>query len=118
MKTIVDSADVPAELRKWENAQAQIWMSHATLKRLTLMLSRNDEPEVLFVVGTGCESIAGPFSWSEASISVSSSVNPAGEAVFDITDQAAGFVLRCSSVTLVRAPATDFPTTFDNFLGE
>jgi len=120
MKTIVDETRRDLELRGWSGADAQIWMYHASLRRLALLLSRPQFNEMLYVIGVGCRRMTGPFSWHHATVSVSISA-PSGPdelPVCRVMDTGAQFELECTSVVLVRAPATDYDTTFDGFLGD
>lgn len=113
MKRTVAPESRASELIAWRGARATVWLFHATHKRLALMLSRRDEPEVLYVVAVGCEHIVGPFSWDLAEVVIAE--HGTEDRVVDVR---AGFELRCSSTTLVKGPATDFDISFEGFLGE
>jgi hypothetical protein len=117
LKTIVDAKHTDKELGRWRGAQAKIWMFHTTHKRLALMLTRRNEPEVIYIVANGCEHIAGPFSWKGSNVSIERLTGSADQANCRIVDAAAGFTLQCSDAIVVIAPATKFPTSFDDFLG-
>lgn len=113
MKTIIEEGMRTDELERWQGARATVWMFHATLKRLALRLSRGGGAEVLWVVGVGCRHIVGPFAWDNARVVIDAKDNEAR-----VRDARAGFELWCSSVTVAKGPATDYDTTFDDFLGE
>ncbi len=118
MKTVVEPQLQDAALATWRGAQAKIWMFHVTHNKLALILFRRDEPEVLYIVANGCEHMVGPFAWRQANITITETLREADDTKCHILDEAVGFNLCCSSATLVRAPATDFDTTFEGFLGD
>lgn len=113
MKRIVAANDSVSELASWEHARADIWMFHVTHKRLALMLSRQDEPEVLYVVAVGCERMVGPFSWDSSELVVIQE-----GATVRVVDLNVGFELTCSSITLVKGLSTELDTSFEGFLGD
>jgi hypothetical protein len=113
MKSIVPPESHAAELSRWRGAHVALWIFHVTHKRLALRLSRRDESEVLYIVAVGCESIAGPFAWEAADVSIVQSGDRAR-----VVDASAGFELGCSSITLVKGPSTEFDTSFEGFMGE
>lgn len=119
MKNVIKLELQESQLARWSGADAKLWMYHVTHKRLALMLSKFDEPEVLYIVAVGCAYITGPFSWKKANISIIDNSNPSvGEPIHYVLDEQAGFKLSCSSVTLVTGSAVDLDTTFENFLGD
>jgi hypothetical protein len=119
MKTVIDDQSRDSVLNEWRGSDAKLWMFHVTHNRLAVMLSRPDNPEVLYLVAIGCEWIRGPFSWQRANISIHSLPGDRNfDAVTRVVDEAAGFELRCSSAALARGPATDLDTSFKNFLGD
>lgn len=119
MKTVIEPKLQDSVLAQWRGADAKLWMYHVTHKRFALMLSRPNEPEVLYIVAVACERINGPFSWRQANITVVPSSNDeSGEPVCRVVDKEAGFEIVCSSATLVRGPATDLDETFENFFGD
>jgi hypothetical protein len=119
MKTVVEFKLQDSVLAQWRGADAKLWMYHVTHKRFALMLSRPNEPEVLYVVAVACEHIVGPFSWKHANITlVPGSSAELGEPICRVLDKQAGFELVCSSAALVRGPATELDESFENFLGE
>lgn len=113
MKTVIDEAHQGDVLAQWGGARAKVWLFQSTHSKMAIMLYRPDEPEVIYVVGNGCEHIRGPFSWRDAKVSI---VPTSTETL--VVDAEAGFELRCSSAVVVRGPATDFDTSFENFLGD
>lgn len=119
MKTVIAPNLRDSELRKCSGASAKLWMFHATHKRFAIMLSRPGAAEVVYIVAIGCEHIIGPFCWNDADISIMGRRSNASKRDLEcIADKAAGFELVCSAVTLVRAPADDYDTTFEGFLGD
>lgn len=119
MKTVIAPDLRDSELLKCSGANAKLWMFHATHKRFAIMLSRPGGAEVVYIVAIGCEHIAGPFCWNDADISIMSRPSTTSKLGLEcIVDKVAGFELVCSAVTLVTAPAGDYDTTFEGFLGE
>ena len=119
MKTVIDPKQNGTILLQWRGADAKIWMFDVSLKRLGIRLSRKDEAEVLYIVAITCEHIVGQFSWKNADLLVATGRNNEyGEPICSVTDSKAGFELLCSSVVLVKGPATDLDKTFDSFLGD
>lgn len=103
-------------LEAWHGAYAQIWMFHIGHKRLAMRLSREDEAEDLYIIGSTCEHIHGPFSWENARLSVA--FERGGAASTRVLDEGAGFRLSCNGVILVRASLKEFLTSFESFWQE
>ena len=118
MKTVIESNLQHLVLAQWRGADAKLWMYHVTHKRLALMLSRPNEPEVLYLVAVTSERFAGPLSWKNANITVVPDSSGDGKPMCRVLDEEAGFELVCSSATLVRGPATELDESFENFLGD
>jgi hypothetical protein len=119
MKTIIDPTNHELVLAQWANTDAKIWVFHVSLKRMAIVLTRNGEPEVLYIVAVGCEHISGPFSWKQANVSIiTDAPNQWGEVYRRIIDKQAGFELRSLDVVLARGPAGIPVNPFDNFIGD
>ena len=116
MKTVIESKLREEVLAHWRGADAKVWMFHATHRRLALVLSRPNEPEVIYVVANGCEYISGPICWKASDVSIHCLTGNAEEPNCRVVDSAAGFTLICYDAVVVKAPATEFPTSFDSFL--
>jgi hypothetical protein len=119
MKMVVDPGKRDATLRRYQGGSAKIWLYHITMRRMALRIAHPALPEVLYVVGIGCDRIEGPFAWAPADVAVTDRVDHSnGENVCDITDAASGFNLRCSTASLATGPANELDHTFENFLGD
>jgi hypothetical protein len=119
MKTLIDPKFQNEALEQWRGADAKLWMFHLTHNRMALVLSRPDEPDILYVIAVGCKHIAGPFSWRSADLRILVETQAeSGDPSCRVIDRRAGFEIVCSSATLVRGPASDFATTFEDFLGD
>ncbi len=103
-----------ADLR---GSRARLWMFHATFNRLAIMLSRPGEEDVMYVIAAGCVTISAPVQWGDADISVEAFTGARPDGVrHRIVDVRAGVEVTCSSIVLLRAPTSDFYTSFDDFL--
>ena len=119
MKVIIAPENCDQALRRWQGGVAKMWLYHISLKRLALRIERPTEAEVLYVVGSGCTHIHGPFVWNNANIAISNHRDPVtGENICQVTDAFAGFELFCSTVTLAGGPANEVDESFGTFLGE
>ena len=118
MKTLIDPKNYESILAEWRGAQAKIWIFHVTHNRLAISLSRKGELEAIYIVAVGCEHISGPFCWESAEIDIiAEPADQWGETHHRVVDNKAGFDLLCSSVSIVRGPASVPDSPFENFLG-
>lgn len=119
MKTVVSEADRDAVLQQWMGSAAIVWLFNVSLGRMAIRLERSPhEAEVLYIVAVRTQYMCGPFRWKDSQIRVQSQTGE-GDTVYLITDEEAGFKLRCDGgVVLLRGPVSDLDTSFDNFLGE
>jgi hypothetical protein len=92
-------------LASWRGARAQIWLFHVTHVTLAICLSRFKEREACYLIGSGCLSIAGPFSWKSADISITRQVLERNVSRYTITDRSAGFELVCRGASVVLGAA-------------
>jgi hypothetical protein len=120
MKIIIDLKDQESVLTEWRGAKAALWAFHISHKRMAMILERKGElHEFLYIVGSACEHLAGPFRWDQANITIiTEPPNQWGEVRRRIMDKQAGFELICSDVTIARGPGSVPNDPFENFLGD
>ena len=70
MKTLVHRNDYVSVLSEYRGTQAKVWMFHISHSRLAIMLSTEEQSQVIYIVAIGCERISGPFSWENADLSI------------------------------------------------
>lgn len=113
MKTIVAQEERDGTLSQWRGAHAKIWLFHVTHNRMALALHRRDEAQSLYIVAVGCTRISGPFSWSNADVSVI--LEPTGRAgesrcrIVDPRIASRNFVTGCLISGVTKACSSSLP---------
>ncbi len=77
-------------------------------KKMSIILYKMGEPELLLVVAMGCRLMAGPFSWKNAEVTINRPEELTPEATCCILDVEAGFALQATEVTAYRIPTGEF----------
>ena len=99
MKTFTDIEECNKILNDFNGSNGQIWLFHATHKRLVIRLWFWSEPEhkvqnEIFIAALGCEHIAGPFQWQNAGLSIVKEIDTEfSEPRYRIIDRNSGFEL-------------------------
>jgi hypothetical protein len=118
MLVVIPEESVEQELARWHGATAQVWMYHASLRRMAIRIFAEPTDPALFLMCLGCASMSGPLMWSGAALSledVPGRVDGRGRL---LVDRGAPFELRCDSVGMARAPAGFYPASFDEMLSD
>jgi hypothetical protein len=113
MKTEIPFSEWPATLASWSGTMAQVWMYHTTHKRIALRLDRDGDSHALYIAGSGCSWISGPFGWFNAQISILDDPDKTGMLIVDTENS---FEIKCCGVGLFLAPISSFDESFENWL--
>lgn len=118
MKIITDIKKANNLLQSYIGAILQIAFYSESLKRIAIRISLPNVNEVLYIVGIGCESISGRFSFSNIDASIMVTVNDeTKETVTKVSDRTSGFELvTTGGFSLAQGYESEFGTSFDDFI--
>ena len=123
MRILVDVKNQSSVLADWHGAKAEVRIFDLTFRRLALLLRKAGASDILYVVGTTCRHITGPFRWDNAKLSIAltdiAKSDVTGEPLTRLFDQDAGFELLCHGVAVVRGNHGDIVHSFgEEFLSD
>ena len=118
MRIVTDIKDANTLLQLYIGSTFQIVVYSASLRRMAFRLILPNVDEVLYVVGIGCESLKGRFSFSNANLNISiENTNENNEFSTIIEDKLAEFSLITSGgFSLAQGTESEFGESFENFL--
>lgn len=114
MKIITDINTANLLLQQYHGASLSIELFTTSLWRLAIQLRLRGQPEVLYVVGAGCQHITGNFHYHNACMEI---IQLPEKAQTIITDKQAGFTLiTTAGIALAQGLDSEFGDSFDHFL--
>lgn len=117
MNIITDLEESNKLMRLYQGSTVQVFMYTASLKRIALKLSLPNVNEIIYLVGVGCESMAGNFTFSNADLSITTSIDENfNEMITKITDKSGFELITSGGFSLAYGLEADFGTSFENFL--
>lgn len=118
MKIITDVTEANNLLHSYIGAILQIAFYSESLKRIAIRICLPDVNEVVYLVGVGCESISGRFSFSNIHLSIVMTVDDEmKETLTKISDITSGFQLvTTGGFSLAQGYESEFGESFDDFL--
>jgi hypothetical protein len=114
MKILKEINAANSLLKHYQGASFQIYLFDTSLWRLAIQLRIPQQPEVLYVVGVGCQHITGNFYYHNAYLEI---IQLPETAQTIIADKQAGFTLvTTGGLALAQGLDSEFGDSFDNFL--
>ena len=120
MKLVTDIKEANNLLQSYVGATLQIAFYRESLRRMAIRIMRRNVDEIIYLVGVGCQSISGRFSFSNVNLSITLDVDKVtNENLTVISDEASEFKLITSGgFALAQGVESDFGRSFDNFFNE
>ncbi|WP_153799691.1 hypothetical protein [Foetidibacter luteolus] len=119
MNIITDLEKANLILKKYSGAKLQIWMFSRSLKRIAIKLSLDGKPEVVYLIGIGCETFHGDFLLHNAHlhITLERGTDYSDNDITKISDNIVGFELTTSAgFSLAQGVEEEFGDSFENFI--
>src|SRR4051794_182946 len=105
-----DIEQLRSRLEEWRGGAVSWNAFHDDHDRLILKLSHpTGEKESVGLALFYCSYLAGPVRWNSSDLELSVSPQSDGEAGLELTDKAAGFIVRCSGASLYGEPGITIP---------
>lgn len=120
MKVLTDIIDANKLLYTYAGAASQIAFYSESLKRIAIRIILPTMDEVIYLVGVGCESINGRFSFPSAHLLIEESMGKEiNEKITIISDKGSGFELITSGgFSLAQGTESEFGISFKDFFKE
>ena len=118
MKIVTDIKEANDLLQSYRGSLIQLAFYNESLKRIAIRICLPDEDEEIYLVGVGCESINGRFSFSNSSLSIDQETHKkSNENLIRIYDETSGFELYTSGgFSVAQGLESEFGTSFDDFI--
>lgn len=117
MILLTDIKEANDLLQTYKGAKLQIAFYSESLRRMAIRISLPSEKEVIYILGAGCESINGQFSFSNIDLSIILTVDNEMEiSITKISDLKSGFELNTTGgFVLAKGYESEFGTSFVDF---
>jgi hypothetical protein len=118
MKIITDINEANNLLQSYIGADAQVAFYSESLRRISIRIWLNRVDEVIYLVGVGCLSMNGLFSFSDANLFIVKEEDEnTNESITKISDRTSGFELNTNGgFSMVQGLLSEFGHSFDNFI--
>lgn len=118
MKIVTDIKEANTLLQSYIGAMLQIAFYSESLKRIAIRVCLPNVEEIVYLVGVGCESISGRFSFLNVNLSITQHVDEeTKDTVTKISDEMSGFeIATAGGFSLAQGLESEFGTSFDNLL--
>lgn len=118
MNIITEVNDANSLLQTYVGATLQVAFYSESLRRIAIRIYQPNVSEVIYIVGVGCKSLNGRFSYLNADISIDVTHDEETEEnITTISDAISGFELITSGgFVLAQGYGYEFGTSFDNFI--